>query len=475
MTTKTLCVGIDVHLDDLVFRAIDKAEGHEVLARFRVTNNLPGSQAAIMTLADTATQLGYTRLEVGWEATGLLWLPFHQQLTQSARLQTFTLQPICFNPKLVANFKDGLVLRHPKNDERDAWDIASRVRIGELPVSYVPTDFWQGLRRLTRYRYHLARDLVREELRCQANAFLKCSEWQRVKPFSNLYGATSLALLAEFTVAELKAMSLLELAELIAHRGRGRFDDPTATARVVQDVLRTSYPVDPALDALLTATLALSAEHLRMIQHLIKRLDQQIARAITPFPNPLITVKGLGPVITAGILAEIVDTHAVQCSRHALPGRPPTGAIYRPDLGKASDRPLHLAEHALDQGRQRLLALLHHSRGRPLTPVQLGIPSLLLAQVSRSAQPSTQTRPRLNGTQTRASDVCPAHEECPVHRETADASARDRRGRARLTRLPLLNTTLGPQQNQVCCWHIRLRLQSGQVTANRLFNCQRAS
>jgi len=307
MTTKTLCVGIDVHLDDLVFRAIDKAEGHEVLARFRVTNNLPGSQAAIMTLADTATQLGYTRLEVGWEATGLLWLPFHQQLTQSARLQAFTLQPICFNLKLVANFKDGLVLRHPKNDERDAWDIASRVRIGELPVSYVPTDFWQGLRRLTRYRYHLARDLVREELRFQANAFLKCSEWQRVKPFSNLYGATSLALLAEFTVAELKAMSLLELAELIAHRGRGRFDDPTATARVVQDVLRTSYPVDPALDALLTATLALSAEHLRMIQHLIKRLDQQIARAITPFPNPLITVKGLGPVITAGILAEIVD------------------------------------------------------------------------------------------------------------------------------------------------------------------------
>jgi transposase len=307
MTVKTLCIGIDVHLDDLVVRAVDQTDGHEVLERFRVTNNLPGCQTALTTLAQTATQHGYTRLQIGWEATGLLWLPFHQQLCGSPMLQAFEVQPVCFNPKLVAHFKDGLVLRHPKNDERDAWDVAARLRLGELPVSYVPGDFWQGLRRLTRYRYHLARDLVREELRFRAHAFLKCSDWQRVKPFANLYGATSLALLTEFTVAELKAMSALELADRIAHRGRGRFDDPAATAHAVQDALRTSYPIDPQLDALLTATLALSAEHLRMIQRLIKRLDQQIARAIAPFPNPLLTVKGLGPVITAGLLAEIVD------------------------------------------------------------------------------------------------------------------------------------------------------------------------
>jgi transposase len=307
MMVKTLCIGIDVHLDDLVVRAVDQTDGHEVLERFRVTNNLPGCQTALTTLAQTATQQGYARLQIGWEATGLLWLPFHQQLRASPVLQAFELQPICFNPKLVAHFKDGLVLRHPKNDDRDAWDVAARLRVGELPVSYVPSDFWQGLRRLTRYRYHLARDLAREKLRFQATAFLKCSEWQRVKPFADCFGATSLALLTEVTRAELQALSQLELAERIARHGRGRFDDPAATARAVQDALRTSYPIDPQLDALLTTTLALSAEQLRMIQRLIKRLDQQIARVIAPFPNPLLTVKGLGPVITAGLLAEIVD------------------------------------------------------------------------------------------------------------------------------------------------------------------------
>lgn len=163
-------------------RSFGKADGHEVIQRFRVTNNLPGAQSAMTTIAQTATQGGYTHVEIGWEATGLLWVPFHRVLSTSPVLQPFQPKLICFNPKLVANFKDGLVLRRPKNDDRDAWDIAARLRFGELPVSYVPADFWQGLRRLTRYRFRLAQMLTREELRFQSFAFLKASDWKRVKP-----------------------------------------------------------------------------------------------------------------------------------------------------------------------------------------------------------------------------------------------------------------------------------------------------
>ena len=152
----TLCVGADVHKDEIVLRAVDKALGHEVLERFRVTNNRPGAQAAAATLAQVAAEQGYTRIEIGWEATGMLWIPFHRYLSREPLLQPFELELICFNPKLVAKFKDGLVLRSPKNDDRDAFDIAARIRFGELPDTYVPGDFWQGLRRLTRYRYRLA-------------------------------------------------------------------------------------------------------------------------------------------------------------------------------------------------------------------------------------------------------------------------------------------------------------------------------
>lgn len=307
MNHSTLCVGADVHLDEITLRAVDKLTGEEVIAPFRVTNNLPGAQTAVTIIAENAIARGYTHIEIGYEATGMLWLPFHRFLSNSPLLHAFALDQVCFNPKLVADFKDALVLRAPKNDDRDAFDVAARVQVGHWPDSYVPTDFWQGLRRLTRYRFHLSRNLAREKMRFQSYAFLKCSDWKRVRVFSDLFGATSAALLTEFTAAELRAMSHDQLADLIAHRGRGRFYDLDATARAVQEALRSSYPIDPQMDELITATLAVGWEHIRAIKRLMKRLDQHIARCIEPIPNPLITVKGLGPVITAGLLAEIVD------------------------------------------------------------------------------------------------------------------------------------------------------------------------
>jgi transposase len=307
MNRSTLCVGADVHLDEIVLCVVDKAESHEVCERFHVTNNLPGAQAAATAIAAIAASLGYARIEIGWEATGMLWIPFHRYLSDCSQLQPFELRLVCFNPQLVSKFKDGLVLRRPKNDKRDASTVAARLRIGELPLSYVPGDFWQGLRRLTRYRFHLSRNLSREKMRFQAYAFLKCSDWKRVKAFSDVFGATSVALLTEFTTTELSQMSHDQLVDLIRHRGRGRFEDPTGTARKVREVLRTSYPIDPQMDEMVTAALAVAWDHIRFIKRSMKRLDRQIAHYIEPIPNPIITIKGLGAVITAGLLAEIVD------------------------------------------------------------------------------------------------------------------------------------------------------------------------
>jgi len=312
----TLCVGADVHLDEIVLRAVDKALGHEVLQRFRVTNNLPGAQRAAATIAQTATDLSYTRIEIGWESTGMLWIPFHRYLSTVPILQPFELELICFNPKLVAKFKDGLVLRSPKNDERDAFDVAARLRFGELPVSYVPSDFWQGLRRLTRYRFRLSKALSQEKNRFQSYAYLKCSDWKRVKAFSDIFGATSVALLTEFTVAEVREMTHDQLVDLITHRGRGRFDDPTATARAVRQTLRSSYPIDPQMDEIVTAALSAGWHHIRYLNRSMKRLDRLIARHIDLVPNPIITIKGLGAVITAGILAEVVDVLRFPDEKH---------------------------------------------------------------------------------------------------------------------------------------------------------------
>ena len=169
MKHATLCIGADVHLDEIVLCVVDKADGHEVTDHFRVTNNLPGAQAAATAIAELATRLGYTRIEIGWEATGMLWIPFHRYLCDCLQLQPFELELVCFNPQLVTKFKDDLVLRRPKNDKLDASAVAARLRFGEWPLSCVPGDFWQGLRRLTRYRFHLSRRSAFRARRCASS------------------------------------------------------------------------------------------------------------------------------------------------------------------------------------------------------------------------------------------------------------------------------------------------------------------
>ena len=84
MNTSTLCVGADVHLKEITLRAIDKLTEDEVIAPFNVTNNLPGAQSAASRLAEVAAQRGYTRIQIGCEATGMLWIPFHRFLIEQS-------------------------------------------------------------------------------------------------------------------------------------------------------------------------------------------------------------------------------------------------------------------------------------------------------------------------------------------------------------------------------------------------------
>jgi hypothetical protein len=310
MDTRTLCFGVDVHRDQLVLRAADKATGLEQGALLRVPNNRLGAEQAVAWLLHLATGtdgVRYDHLEGGLEATGLLWLPFHVYLTESAALKPFQLQLVCFNPKLIADFKKGVVLADDKDDDRDAWGIVERVRFGHWPTSHVPDDFWQGLRRLTRYRFHLARTIARESIRFSTHVFLKWSDWQRLAPFSDLLGATSATLLTQYSTVDLQGLSLPQLTDLIDQLGKRRFSDPQTTARKVRQALAQSYPVTPQLERAIMTVLSIQLEHIHLCEKLLKRLDHDIAQYLQDQPNPLLSLRGLGPVITAGILAEIAD------------------------------------------------------------------------------------------------------------------------------------------------------------------------
>jgi transposase len=321
MNQRTLCVGADIHLDTITLRLLDKQTEREVHPRLRVPNNRPGADQLIVTLSTFLMEQGYTHLELGWEATGLLWLPFSFYVAQSEPLQPFQPRFVCFNPKLVRDFKQGITLQPDKTDPSDALAIAQRLQFGHLPTGYLAPVHWQALRRVTRYRFQLARTLAAEKVRFGSLAFLKASDWQRSKPFARLTGATSATLLTQYRVSELATMPLAQLTSLIQHTGRNRFDDPHQTAQRVQRALDASFPIAPELDAAVTFTLSLQWQHSQALEKLLRQLDREIARTMERVANPLLSVRGLGPVITAGILAEVADitrfaSHA-QLARYA--------------------------------------------------------------------------------------------------------------------------------------------------------------
>ncbi|MBP2017936.1 transposase [Symbiobacterium terraclitae] len=301
----TLFVGIDVsmHTNEVLAMLQD---GREVDS-FRVANDLPGAEALVERLVKLVTSRRLERVVLGVEATGIYSWHLVQHLRQAPALQPF--QPVVhtFNPKVVRGFKQAYP-ELPKTDRVDAWVIADRLRFGRLPAPGVLEDRYEALRRLTRTRYHLVQDLVRAKQRFLNALFLKFSSFAQDKPVGRTFGATALAFTVETECIEvLAATPIEELVERVARYSRGRIGDPEAVAAAVQKAARSSYRLPKALADPVNLELATHLRLIRSLEEQIETLSRPIEELLATIPNTLGSVKGLGPVYVAGIVAEIAD------------------------------------------------------------------------------------------------------------------------------------------------------------------------
>jgi transposase len=129
----------------------------------------------------------------------------------------------------------------------------------------------------------------------------------QIAPFGDPFGATSSAVLDEFTTEELVQQSLEELATYLQTKGRGRFADPDGLATTLQRAARDSYRLDKVLQAPLRLVLGTTLATIRALQTQLKSLDKTIALELAAIPQTLASVPGLGPVWTAGLVAELGD------------------------------------------------------------------------------------------------------------------------------------------------------------------------
>jgi transposase len=111
--------------------------------------------------------------------------------------------------------------------------------------------------------------------------------------------------LDEFTTEELAQQSLEELALYLQTKGRGRFADPDALAVTLQRAARDSYRLGKVLQEPLRLVLGTTLATIRTLQTQLKTLDKTIAQELAAIPQTLASVPGLGPVWTAGLIAEL--------------------------------------------------------------------------------------------------------------------------------------------------------------------------
>jgi len=302
-----LLVGVDPHRKTNVVQLMD-SQGQVLDPPFRVDNNRPGTQAFVRQVTQQAIDGDFDAIHIATEATGWYWFHFFQTLSQDPFLNQWPLALYSLNPRLTANFKKSYV-DLDKTDLTDAYVVADRFRFGrDLPPPFGYEETYLPLRFLTRYYYHVVHNLAREKAYCLAILYLKVSEYTRrgKKPFSKVFGAASRAVIQEFaSIEEIAAIPFNELVEFIDVKGKRRFADPAHNARKLQQVAQDSYPLPQALQQPINTILHLSLQHITFLERQQKRLSAAVEHRMDAIPHTLDTIPGIGPVFSAGIIAEI--------------------------------------------------------------------------------------------------------------------------------------------------------------------------
>jgi len=299
-----LFVGMDVSSSDLKV-CIMNQEG-ETLNSFTVNNNLDGASYLRDQVIALADKHGSKEIQMGLESTSVYsWHPA-MFLNEDEELRKRNTKVYTINPKLIRKFKEAYV-DMDKTDHIDAWIIADRLRFGRLPLTVIMQEQYVALQRLTRMRYHLMHNLTREKQYFLQHLFFKCSAFT-TEVESSVFGHAMMELLLEkYSLEEIGAMEVSELASYLKEKGKNRFPDPERVANCIQKAVRSSYRLSKCVEDTIDILLGTSIESIRSIQAQIKQLDKAIEKVLDGIPNTLQTIPGIGPVYCAGILAEIGD------------------------------------------------------------------------------------------------------------------------------------------------------------------------
>lgn len=306
-----LYVGIDVSSkNNVIYLMLPNGDKH---SSFSLANSHDGSTQLVKRIFTAMTSNNIDSVLIGLEATSVYGDNLVYFLKEDATLASFDRKIHVLNPKQVNKFKESYN-DLPKNDYIDAFVIADCLRFGRINKEVYMDDYrYKALQNLTRARYFAVTNLTKEKQRFINVLFKKYSTMTQEKIFSDTFSTTALAVYEKFESAEtLAKMDLQELTAFIMEKGKNRFPDPDAVAKALQKAARSSYRLPKTVNDSVNQVLAISITSIRALESQIKAFDKAITKQMELLPNVLISIPGIGPVLSAGIMAEIGDINRFQ-------------------------------------------------------------------------------------------------------------------------------------------------------------------
>ncbi|MBQ2923603.1 MAG: IS110 family transposase [Tyzzerella sp.] len=306
-----LYVGIDVSSkSNVVYFMLPDGSKH---SNFSVANSHNGSSHLVKRILSAMTSYSLDTVLIGLEATSVYGDNLVYFLREDDTLARFDRKIHVLNPKQVSKFKEAYN-DLPKNDSIDSFVIADCLRFGRINKEVYIGDYrYKALQNLTRARYFAVSNLIKEKQRFMNILFKKYSTMTQEKVFSDTFSTTALAVYDEFESAEALAdMDLHELTAFIIEKGKNRFPNPDAVAKAIQKAARSSYRLPKTVNDSVNQVLSISITSIKALEAQIKEFDKAIAAQMELLPNVLISIPGIGPVFSAGIMAEIGDINRFQ-------------------------------------------------------------------------------------------------------------------------------------------------------------------
>ena len=307
-----LFIGVDVALRGNQFCVMNFDQ--YIYFNLKFPNTPQGNEMVINKIKDIEDKFFFEKIIIVMESTGMY--SFHPAcyLSSNEYLNNFNTVVYQINAFEFDKYKKSF---HDleKQDGIDAYVLADFARVGRTKGLY-PFKGAQyiALQRLTRQRYHICRELIREKTYILTNLYLSFSGLISLNkndmPFSNLFSATSSAFLEEFiSPNQIAESSMEELINFISQKSKNHCSNIDNKISSLNKAMRASYRLDQTSYEPINMAIASSLNTIKFYQQQLKNIDKAITTTALGLDSNtyhiLLSIRGIGKVYAAGIMAEI--------------------------------------------------------------------------------------------------------------------------------------------------------------------------